>query len=454
MANRKTKILIGLFIITILVLLSFYYGLSVGRSVGAGAGFWAKIGGGVKQGEAEYVKYKVDEAPTGRWNKVDPDNVDEELEKKREAIKNIAVLPYLQGVEPAKGPSNVTVYNKQKAFNGLNLYNSAHKPSATLMDMEGNVIHEWGLGYDDIWPDDNKFDDKGRFHQYFWRKVHLLPNGDLLAIFEGIAIIKIDKNSNLIWENKCRAHHDIYVDKNGDIYTLTKKRSKPHYNPDMNDTNVEDFITVLSPDGETKKKVSLLDCLHKSNYFPLLDIDTGGDIFHTNALQIIDGLNSDASPILKNRLILISLRHLHMIALVDLESERFTWALTGMWKYQHDPVLLDNGNILVFDNRGNIIYSNVFEFNPLTHEIVWEYKGDSKNPFFIKTCGTNQRLANGNTLITESNKGRAFEVTPDKEIVWEFLNPNRAGRKRELIASLFEMVRIDPGELEFIDIDK
>jgi hypothetical protein len=31
-------------------------------------------------------------------------------------------------------------------------------------------------------------------------------------------------------------------------------------------------------------------------------------------------------------------------------------------------------------------------------------------------------LANGNTLITESTRGRAFEITPEGEMVWEYLN--------------------------------
>ena len=34
-----------------------------------------------------------------------------------------------------------------------------------------------------------------------------------------------------------------------------------------------------------------------------------------------------------------------------------------------------------------------------------------------------QRLPNGNTLITEGSDGRIIEVTPDHEIVWEYINP-------------------------------
>jgi len=34
-----------------------------------------------------------------------------------------------------------------------------------------------------------------------------------------------------------------------------------------------------------------------------------------------------------------------------------------------------------------------------------------------------QRLPNGNTLIDEGADGRLFEVTAQKEIVWEYVNP-------------------------------
>ena len=47
-----------------------------------------------------------------------------------------------------------------------------------------------------------------------------------------------------------------------------------------------------------------------------------------------------------------------------------------------------------------------------------------------------------NTLITETDRGRAFEVTPEKEIVWEFHNPYRFGPKDELVAIVPEMVRL------------
>jgi hypothetical protein len=53
-------------------------------------------------------------------------------------------------------------------------------------------------------------------------------------------------------------------------------------------------------------------------------------------------------------------------------------------------------------------------------------------------------LPNGNVLVTESDNGRAFELSGDGEIVWEFYNPHRAGDRGEYVATLFEVVRLPP----------
>ena len=98
--------------------------------------------------------------------------------------------------------------------------------------------------------------------------------------------------------------------------------------------------------------------------------------------------------------------------------------------------------MLLFDNRGRGTASAVLELDPLTGETVWAYEGNPDNGFFTETCGSNQRLPNGNTLISESDSGRAFEVTADKQIVWEYYNPARAGEENELIATLFDVARL------------
>ena len=43
--------------------------------------------------------------------------------------------------------------------------------------------------------------------------------------------------------------------------------------------------------------------------------------------------------------------------------------------------------------------------------------------FYSPFISSAQRLPNGNTLITEGSDGRIFEVTPEHELVWEYISP-------------------------------
>lgn len=118
--------------------------------------------------------------------------------------------------------------------------------------------------------------------------------------------------------------------------------------------------------------------------------------------------------------------------------------MTGRTGLQHDPTLTAEGKLMVFDNIWKDGASSVTVFDPISRKVEWHFRGSRDNPFYSRSCGTARQLANGNTLVTESDAGRAFEVTPAQEIVWEFYNPHRAGDDDEFIATLFELVRLRP----------
>ncbi len=116
---------------------------------------------------------------------------------------------------------------------------------------------------------------------------------------------------------------------------------------------------------------------------------------------------------------------------------KIEWVLAGLWSFQHESSILPNGNILVFDNAGHAGRSKVVEINPVTQSVVWSYADSPSTPLFSSTSGTCHRLPNGNTLIIESNKGRAFEVLPDLTCVWDYINPERWGEGRPLTGYSF-----------------
>ena len=97
-----------------------------------------------------------------------------------------------------------------------------------------------------------------------------------------------------------------------------------------------------------------------------------------------------------------------------------------MVSHQHHPTFLENGRILLFDNgchRRGVDHSRIVEVDPETNEIAWDYTADPVISFYSYNISSVQRLPNGNTFICEGAAGRLFEVTPSKEIVWEYINP-------------------------------
>ena len=80
--------------------------------------------------------------------------------------------------------------------------------------------------------------------------------------------------------------------------------------------------------------------------------------------------------------------------------------------------------------------------------IVWQYAGTAEWPFESLIRASQQRLANGNTLITESSGGRILEVTPAGEIVWQFVNPVRGGEDNDRLPIICWAQRLDPNDLD------
>ncbi|MBI1785238.1 hypothetical protein HYR69_08850, partial [Candidatus Sumerlaeota bacterium] len=102
--------------------------------------------------------------------------------------------------------------------------------------------------------------------------------------------------------------------------------------------------------------------------------------------------------------------------------------------------------ILLFDNGAERGFSRVVEMDPSTGNIIWEFKTPDPKDFYSLSRGAAQRLGNGNTLIADSDHGRAFEITPAGEVVWDFLCPYKSPDGNR--ASIVRMRRLDH---QFVD---
>ena len=362
------------------------------------------------------------------------------------AIERLEALGYLSGSKEVD-ERGVKIHVKEKVYRGWNFYTSGHAPEALLIDMDGRELHRWRFDFWDAWP--NYPIKKDHFTTEFWRRAYLYPNGDILAVFEGLGIIKLDKDSNLIWANPLRAHHDLEVLDNGDIYLLSREAHMvPRVHP--SEPVLEDFISLLDANGNEELRFSVLEAVERSEFPDLLRRSRGrsGDLYHTNTIHVLDGRIAKREPAFKRGNLLLHLLKIHATIVVDPNERKVVWVKDGDPKggqrFQHDPKILANGNLMIFTNVAGGMKSRVDEFEGVGQAVAWKYGGTEKEFFYSYTCGTAERLPNGNTLITSSDDGRAFEVTRENEIVWEFYNPHRAGTEGQFIATLFEVVRIPP----------
>jgi hypothetical protein len=355
----------------------------------------------------------------------------------------------------------VRVDKADKTFNGFTLYTTNEGARATLIDMRGETVHQWELPYRKAWPNAPHVKDPVADDQIHWFRCHLYPNGDLLAIYHtdvdtpyGYGLVKLNKDSKLLWAYAGHVHHDVDVAEDGTLYTLSQKlESKPPVGLEfLPAPYIADSLVVLSPEGREMDSIPILDLFRDSPYTlmvalitegapPVLippppgadplppvripspmspaDLNYKGDFLHTNSVRVLSRTLAPRFPLFKPGQVLISLRSLDTLAVVDMQTRSVVWAARGIWRVQHDPEFLANGHLLLYDNAGSMNTCRILEYDPVTQAMPWAYSNENSTPFRPLFRGMKQRLPNGNTLIIDPDNSRIFEVTLSKELVWE-----------------------------------
>jgi len=290
-------------------------------------------------------------------------------------------------------------------------------------------------------------------------------------------LLRLDWDSKIKWIRPIRAHHDITVGLNGRIYVLAREDSLQFWNG-LPVPVLEDFVAVFSPDRKMLRKVPLYAKCRRYIDFRKIVLaykdmelftpkeslrifstallrgfclchDHGFDMTHTNSIEI---MNRDIENFCNKGYWLVSMRELDLIEVLNHQTMDFVWSWgQGELDKQHCPNLLENGNVLVFDNGPARGFSRVIELNPAKRDIEWEYRAKLGEEFFSNKMGFSRKLPNGNILITESSKGRVFEITHGGQIVWEYFNPKTdpAKERREII---YRMKRVaDPDMVRNIE---
>ena len=335
------------------------------------------------------------------------------------------------------GEGGVVVHDKSRAYEGYTLFTPMYQNIAWLIDMNGRVVHNWQMkNPPGVY---GKLLDNGNL---MWMDRGPEANEDLEA--GASAMIEVDWDGNEVWRyNDNGLNHDFTCLSNGNIMVMRfvelpedigKKVIKKKVTVSLSSSSSSynkiwsNNIQEISRDGKV-----IWEWNHWEHFDPEKDpecpLSNRNDYGYTNSLDVFP--NGD---------ILISIRHLNTIARISRKTGEviWRWGPEQLLGHQHCVSVLDNGNIMVFDNGlhryppnftderfrkvGEAEFSRIVEVNPENGEIVWEYSDPTGN-FYTPICGSAERLPNGNTLICESIKGIFFEVTPEKEVVWKYMQP-------------------------------
>jgi hypothetical protein len=367
----------------------------------------------------------------------------------------------------ARTEGGVTRYERGAAWPGDTFLTIFHdnRFGAMLIDMEGRILHRWDVTFSEAFPNQHHLEVAPPDYDVVLHGSALLPNGDVILNMEGEGAVQLDRCSRIVWRLPRTTHHSVDHLPNGDtLIAVDRNRYAPdprypRLMPGPEGYYIENLILRLRPDGSVAQEIPLMDILYKSGWASLLFFGEDSAIrteqpTHMNDIEMLRPEMAPAFPQFKAGDVMLSIRNSNTIMIVDGQTWRVKWTMTGPFLYQHDPDFMPNGHILLFDNRRTgaskpqLGYSRVLEIDPESREIVWSYQGTDKEPFYSDIRGMQQLLPNGNVLVVEAQRGRVFEVAreSDNRIVWEYVNLARQG----FAGLVTGAERVDPKRLTFL----
>jgi hypothetical protein len=364
---------------------------------------------------------------------------------------------------------------------GFTLYTTTEAAEARLIDMRGRVVHRWKMPAKGDWPRKAGVPKPRDGQGIHWERCHLYPNGDLLALCcvgsdtpYGYALVKLNKDSELIWGFSEQVHHDVTVGEDGRIYTIVHElagKAPSGFDSSFPSPYLAESLVVLSPQGKELDRVALVETFRDSPFRltllsgeaievkqrseggppgpppgppqpgmpphpggpppsaapppdpaskpPNLHQPMPGDVLHVNSVCVLPRSLAGKFPRFAPGQVLLSMRTPSALAVLDVKKRAVVWAARGPWRHQHDAQFLDSGRLLLFDNLGSPKGARVLEYDPATQAVPWHYSGRGDSAVDAPVRGCCQRLANGNTLFVDC-RGMVHEVAADGEPAWRW----------------------------------
>ena len=274
----------------------------------------------------------------------------------------------------------------------------------------------------------------------------VLNDGRVLCVSVDEGLTLLEASGDVVWSLDIPAHHEAVAVPDGSApgertFACLTHRAVPHRGRSVRFDAVE-FVAEATGERvegpyrryDTYDHRATLDATRPGVRHPL-DVPPpaqGGsrdeatyDYFHANGIAF---RSADE--------MFVCLRNVDMIVSVDARTGEMLGSYGhGILDWPHAPTIVQHDGIdrlLVFDNGKHRGWSRVVEIELGSGALAWSWPkgresraGDEAPRLWSELRGYAQRLPGGTTLVTESERGRAIEVTRSGEVVWEFLNPER-----------------------------
>ena len=354
-------------------------------------------------------------------------------------------LPWFY-VRSNKSPSDA-IKNISQTQPGLSLVTeigAERTISAKIIDLEGNTVHKWDIDWFEIWSNPTHLPESIIPKAKPGTNIHgavVMENGDLVFNFESKGLVRLDRNSEVVWRLPYITHHSVHQHDDGNLWVSgTKYQTEPVDRlPNLKPPFYEETILEVSPDGKILREWYVADLLRKNGHTGLLYMGSLNnentviqgddrllgktDILHLND---VEPFSTKLQPgFFQPGDVMVSLRNINTVFVFNIESEEIKYISTGKFVRQHDPDFIDGNTISVFDNnnaseperKSKITVISAEDDN---HKVF--FAGSKENPFYTRVMGKHQWQPNGNLLITESMSGRGFEIDRQGKVVWEYVN--------------------------------
>ena len=351
--------------------------------------------------------------------------------------------------------TGLTFHNPAASVKGYTIVTSNGESTTYLIDMSGQVVHAWR------YPE---------FRGFYGR---LMPNGNLLLLATATSVVappppegrvptwtetvrriggnathvvELDWDGNVVWQYENHdIHHDFVRLPNGNTLVATfielppevAKAVRGGFRERLMPPMISDDFVEVDPAGKEVRRVNLWKLLDPRRD-PICFLERRLEWTHTNSLDV----NAQGE-------ILFSCRTNSRVGIISADGSQLRWKYGSPdVNHQHHATFLANGHVQIFDNgmhRRGMPRSSIVEVDPKDSSIVWQYTADPDIQFLSAHISGADRLAGGNVLVCEGAPGRLFEVTPKKEIVWEWVNPfTHRGPQGQMMNWMFRAYRYEP----------